>query len=128
MGSPVKHKYLVDSVILIDHLNGDDRATKWLSRLEEDEAALSPVTRAEVLAGATEEERADVTALLDDFPCLPITDKTADSAAALRRDLRWKLPDAFQAALAQEHDLQLVTRNTKDFSESTHSFVKIPYR
>jgi predicted nucleic acid-binding protein len=123
----VKPRYLIDSVILIDHLNGEGRATDWLAGLGEDEAVLSPVTRAEVLAGVTEKELPDVLGLLDEFPCLPISAGTADAAAALRRSRRWKLPDAFQAALAQEHGLQLATRNTKDFSETKHPFVKVPY-
>ena len=50
----------------------------------------------------------------------------ADLAATLRRQHKWKLPDAFQAALAQTHKLKLATRNTKDFP-SRHDFVEIPY-
>jgi predicted nucleic acid-binding protein len=40
----------------------------------------------------------------------------------------WKLPDAFQAALALHHHLKLCTRNTKDFDPKKHSFVEVPYR
>jgi len=127
MGPAVKQRYLVDSVILIDHLNGDLRATKWLAALGDDEAFISPITRAEVLAGATEPERPDILAMLDDYACLSITAATADSAANLRQQYRWKLPDAFQAALATEHNLIFATRNTKDFVEAKHPFVKIPY-
>jgi|GEM_PF-3153352 len=49
------------------------------------------------------------------------------STADLRRTRHWRLPDAFQAALALEHDLKLVTRNVKDFSKDRDLFVLVPY-
>ena len=54
--------------------------------------------------------------------------ETAARAARLRRQYRWKLPDALQAALAQQHGLRLATRNTKDFDPAQHAFVVVPYR
>ncbi|MBI2840298.1 MAG: asparaginase [Acidobacteria bacterium] len=58
-----------------------------------------------------------------------VIDKTvADLAARLRRETRWRLPDAFQAALAQMNGLRLVTRNSKDFPPQKWSFVVIPYK
>jgi predicted nucleic acid-binding protein len=121
-------KLLLDSVILIDHLNGEARATAFLRR-QQAESAVSVITRAEVLAGFRSTEDAAATAsLLDRFPTLGIDVAIADLAAALRREHRWKLPDAFQAALAQHHALRLVTRNTRDFSPRRHPFVLVPYR
>ena len=38
----------------------------------------------------------------------------------------WKLPDALQAALALENELERVTRNAKDFDPKAHSFVTVP--
>jgi predicted nucleic acid-binding protein len=40
---------------------------------------------------------------------------------------RWKLPDAFQAALALSRGLRLATRNTRDFPPERFSFVEVPY-
>ncbi|MGQ0591280.1 MAG: PIN domain-containing protein [Gammaproteobacteria bacterium] len=65
--------------------------------------------------------------LLDRFPTLPAGADEADLAAALRRQYRWKLPDALQAAIAVNRRLKLVTRNTRDFDPAHHSFVLIPY-
>jgi predicted nucleic acid-binding protein len=48
--------------------------------------------------------------------------------AQLRYQYRWKLPDALQAALAQHHQLKLVTRNTKDFPVGKYDFVITPYQ
>lgn len=119
---------LLDSVILIDLLNGIEEAQTYVQSVRR-EAVLSVITRAEVLVGTTapENERA-ARRLLDRFPCFPLTVETADRAARLRRQHGWHLPDAFQAAVAQEHDLQLATRNTKDFDPDTYEFIRVPYR
>jgi predicted nucleic acid-binding protein len=117
---------LLDSVIVIDHLNGHRAATAYLRSLED--ARISVITRAEVLAGVDGEAVNPVRRLLDLYPALPIDGETADLAADLRRRNRWKLPDAFQAALAQRHALKLATRNTRDFPPARHSFVVVPYR
>jgi predicted nucleic acid-binding protein len=114
---------LLDSVILIDHLNGVPAASDYLRSLEG--AVISVVTRAEVLSGRP--GRVPVTRLLDRYPTLSIDRETADLAAELRREHRWRLPDAFQAALAHLHGLQLATRNTRDFPPARHSFVVVPY-
>jgi predicted nucleic acid-binding protein len=52
----------------------------------------------------------------------------AEKAALLRRRFGWKLPDAFQAALALQYQIRLVTRNTKDFDPRKHSFAEVPYK
>jgi predicted nucleic acid-binding protein len=124
----VRPAYLLDSAILIDHLRGLDAATKWLEVLREGEAVISAITRAEVMAGGSRDERAAAFDLSEQFDCLPLTKESADHAAELRRKYRWKLPDAFQAALAIEQGLRLVTRNSRDFDERAHPFVLIPYR
>jgi predicted nucleic acid-binding protein len=118
--------YLLDSVILIDHFNGIEVATNFL-REHRSNAAISAITRAEVLTGFDDAQRALPARLLDTFVCLPLEKVTADLAARLRRDHRWKLPDAIQAAVAQHHGLKLVTRNIKDFPADEFEFVLTPY-
>ena len=117
---------LLDSVILIDHFNGRPEATGYL-RQERGNAVISLITRAEVLAGFDQSGAKRAEPLLDLFPVLPITKEVADLAATLRHQNRWKLPDAFQAALAQIHKLQLATRNTRDFPPDQFAFVTVPY-
>lgn len=119
--------HLVDSVILIDHLNGVKEATNWLHKNGSKNSVISVITRAEILAGTEPHEKYHITALLDEFECLPIEKDISELAAELRQRYKIKLPDAFQAALANHHELKLVTRNTKDFSPRM-KFVKIPYR
>ncbi|MFB6272122.1 MAG: PIN domain-containing protein [Salinibacter sp.] len=118
---------LLDSVILIDHFNSIDKATEYLRSIQT-EAVVSVVSRAEVLVGfESEEARRRGLGLIDQFSCLPITVDTADRAANLRRKHDWKLPDAFQAALALQSGFTLSTRNTRDFDPEQHEFVTIPY-
>lgn len=120
-------KYLIDSVIVIDHLNGLDPASRFLAEYAT-LSVLSVITRAEVLAGCEEHDERPVAAMLDQFPTLPIDLRTADRAARLRRSERWKLPDAIQAAIAIGHELTLVTRNMRDFTPGGRPEVLVPYR
>lgn len=119
---------LLDSVILIDFLNGLDESHRYLFSVWGD-ACVSVVTRAEVLSGYDAGARRDqVVDFLSDFDCLVIDAEVSDMAGLLRRTERWKLPDAFQAALAQVHGLRLATRNTRDFPPDRYPFVEVPYR
>jgi predicted nucleic acid-binding protein len=118
---------LLDSVILIDHFNGVALATEYLSKFRK-VAAISVITRAEVLAGFEAHDEHLALRLLDALPTLSINAPVADLAAKLRRGNRWKLPDAFQAALAMHHNLRLVTRNIRDFPPARYPFVEAPYK
>lgn len=120
-------RFLLDSVIVIDHFNAIEAATSFLSE-HGGECALSVITRAEALAGFDERGASLATDLLDSFTTLPLTVEIADTAARMRRTQRWKLPDAIQAAIASVHDVTLVTRNTRDFQPGGCPEVLIPYR
>ncbi len=117
---------LLDSVILIDHFNGVPEATEYL-RTMEGFCAISVITRAEVLTGFNSDGLRRALPLINRFPALEINGKTADLAATLRRSHKWKLPDAFQAALAQLHKMKLATRNHRDFPPEKFDFVIVPY-
>ena len=56
---------LLDSVILIDHLNDIDQATKFILSLDPGKTAISVITRAEILVGIEESEEALTKAFLD---------------------------------------------------------------
>jgi predicted nucleic acid-binding protein len=119
-------RFLLDSVILIDHFNGIPQATAYLSAME-GRLAISVITRAEVLAGFDRQAAKMAAMLLNRFPTLIIDKPVADVAARLHREFRWKMPDALQAAVAKHNRLRLVTRNTLDFPPSRHKFVTVPY-
>jgi predicted nucleic acid-binding protein len=118
---------LLDSVILIDHLNGVPAATALVQSLDPAATAISVVTRAEILAGVEKTDAALVKAFLDQFHLLFIDKDVADLAASLRKSRGWKLPDAFQTALSLHHKIKLTTRNTKDFNPQECDFVEVPY-
>lgn len=117
---------LLDSVILIDHFRGVGEATAFLVEFGR-RSAVSVITRAEVLAGFEPRHLPLALGLLDRFPTFGIETPVADLAAQLRREHRWKMPDAFQAALARYHALRLATRNTRDFPPKRHPWVVVPY-
>jgi hypothetical protein len=118
---------LLDSVILIDHLNGISAANDFVLSLDPAESAISVITWAKILVGVEKEDEALVRAFLNQFHLFSIDKPVADLAASLRKSQKWKLPDAFQAALAIHHKVKLVTRNTKDFDPKKHDFVEVPY-
>lgn len=80
-------KYLLDSVILIDHFNNISQATTFL---QENRAisAISVITRAEVLTGFSLEQRIIVTQFLDCFITLNVDKIIADLSATLRHQYR----------------------------------------
>ena len=118
---------LLDTVILIDHFNGISQASAFVLGLNPANTAISVITYAEILVGFEDGTEEKVKALLSHYELLSIDRAIAEKAAALRRAYGWKLPDAFQAALALTHHLRLCTRNTKDFDPKEHAFVEVPY-
>lgn len=118
---------LLDSVILIDHFNNIPKATEFILGLDPDKTAISVISRAEILVGLDDKIIGKARSLLDQYTLLIIDKDIADRAAELRKMYGWKLPDAFQAALAIHNHIKLSTRNTKDFDPIKHSFVEIPY-
>lgn len=76
---------LLDSVILIDHLNNISEATRVLAELNPEETAVSGIRRAEILSGVEDQERWSVKALLDSYTLLTIDKPVADRAAELRK-------------------------------------------
>ena len=78
-------KRLLDIVILIDHLNGIEKATRFILKLQPEQTAISVITRAEILAGIEEEHKKVVLPLLDQYVLLIIDQPVAEIAADLRR-------------------------------------------
>ncbi len=121
-------KLLLDTVILIDHFNDIKKATDFIL-LNQKNISISIITRAELLTGFNSKRNLSLAKkLCDEFEQYPLTVAEADLAAQLRQRHGWKLPDAFQAAIAKHHKLKLVTRNTKDFNPKKYPFVLVPYQ
>ncbi len=98
---------LADTDVFVDHLRG-------ARTLQPELLAYSVVTRCELFAGsATQEETVGL--LLAPLTELPVDRPVAELAGRLRRESGVRTPDALIAATAMVHDLELVTRNLRDF-------------
>jgi len=108
-------KYLVDSNIIIYHLNQEAIATSFLSENYK-EIAISQITFIEVLSfDFTQEVEKDVKALLSTFKIFDVTSDVSNQAIKNRKLKKIKIPDNIIASTAMVNDLILVTRNVKDF-------------
>jgi len=108
-------KYLVDSNIIIYHLNQNSIATKFLSDNYQS-IAISQITFIEVLSfDFSEEQEKMVKELLCSFDIINVNFDIANQAVKNRKVKKIKIPDNIIVATAMVNDLILVTRNTKDF-------------
>ena len=110
-----KMKYLVDSNILIYHLNGEKIATKFLMENFE-KIAISQINYIEVLSFPFEKESERlVRELLESFEIIDIDMSISKQAIKNRKIYKIKLADNIIASTAMLYNLTLVTRNIKDF-------------
>lgn len=117
---------LFDSNIIIDALNGSEKARQLLKR--ERGAAISVLSWMEILVGAREPDVEETTReLLGRMEQIQISPSIAEDTIQLRRTTKLKLVDACILATARSSGRTLLTRNTKDFDPSWPG-VTIPYR
>lgn len=105
--------YLLDTNVILLHLKeGFFHPVKI-----DDVFAVSVITEAELfrLPGLGAKEIKAIDKFLGICTVLPLTSEIARRAADLGRTRKNKLPDLLIAATALEHNLVLVTKNTKDF-------------
>jgi len=116
---------IIDSDVLIDYLQGLDKAKRELERYSRRE--ISVVSWMEILAGAdsAEEEKACLE-FLSGFTVHQLSVEIASEAVKVRKNFRTRLPDAIVWAKARSEGCLLVTRNSKDFPLSEPG-VRIPY-
>lgn len=121
--------YLIDTNIVIYHLNGVTAADRLVDQLFEAGVAISVITHIEVIDGLPESadpHRATLrfNALINQIPVIPISRAEAERCARLRQQLRregrrirQRALDLLIAATALEHGLSLVTNNPADYSD-----------
>lgn len=78
------------------------------------------------MAGVRPENEPAVAALLASFTRIALSGAIASRAVQIRRQSRFKLPDAVILATAEIEDRILFTRNTRDFKPA-HPNIRIPY-
>jgi tRNA(fMet)-specific endonuclease VapC len=119
-------KYLFDTNACIALLKGKSLELKErVASIETGEAAVPSVVRYELFYGGRKSDRSDETLMrlhrfLGSFPSVPFDDRSAEICGMIRASLE-KVGnpigpyDLMIAALAIQHDLILVTRNTREF-------------
>ena len=109
-------KYLIDSNIIIYHLNNESLATEFLLN-NANQCAISQITYIEVLSFPfTPEQERDVKNLLERFKMIDVNKEIAIQATMNRKIKKIKIPDNIIASTAQVNNLILVTRNSLDFN------------
>lgn len=118
-------RIVFDTNIVIDWLNGDQRAQALLLACEE--PTISVITWMEVMVGAKSASlQTQTRKLLVHFERIELEPVIMEKAVNLRRDTGLKLWDAIIWATAQCKNIVLVTRNTKDFSVNSPGIL-VPY-
>ena len=118
-------KAVFDTNILVDYLNGEERAREELARF--DRPVISIINWIELMVGTTSQyEDLAIRKFMTRFTIVPVDGSIAELAVTLRRGTRLKVPDAIIWATAKLQECQLVTRNTRDFNRDDVS-IRIPY-
>ncbi|PRM87618.1 nucleotide-binding protein [Aliarcobacter cryaerophilus] len=108
-------KYLIDSNIIIYHLNGEKMAMDFLENYFE-ESCISRLTFLEVLSfDFSDEDKKYVLKMLNSFEIIDTNEKIILQSLKNREYKKIKLVDNIIASTAQINNLILVTRNEKDF-------------
>lgn len=109
--------YLADTTVIVDHLRGNKKATKFL---EEYNPSISVVTVAELLQGSKDRrEQATAVKICTAFQEFTIDKKISGRALELMKEFYLShgllFLDALIGATALENKLVLVTANVKHF-------------
>lgn len=115
-------RYLLDTTLVIDHVNGHEPATALLARLYDEGHDLftCDVVVCEALSGGTDEQRAALATLLGALDFVATDPAAARASGEARRRRRQAggslgLGDALIAAVAAGLNAAIVTRNRPDF-------------
>ena len=118
-------KAMFDSNILMDYLNQVEPAREVLRQHRE--RHISIITYIEVLTGVKEAQEEFITRrFLKKFKIIELNVEIADLTAKLRKEYRFKLPDALIVASSIKEDLMLFTRDNNLLNKFSN--VVIPYQ
>lgn len=121
--------YLLDTNIIIYHLNGVTAAHSLLQELRPSGIAISAITYVEAVEGLASDPdpvlmRQRFEMLVDLIPVLPFSGDEAERGANIRSTLRQegkrirsRALDLMIAATALEHDMTQVTNNPADYDD-----------
>ncbi len=107
--------YLIDSNIIIYHLNGDKRATDFICKNIKI-SSISRISYIEILSfDFNKKDVLSVKKMLNLMNIFDTSDAIANQCIINRKVLKIKIPDNLIASTAQVNGLVLVTRNVQDF-------------
>jgi predicted nucleic acid-binding protein len=108
-----KNAWTLDSSVLIGHLNKKLDVNAFFTAQPDCEKYISIVAFIEALSkpGMTVEEDADARKFLSQYTIVDIADEIRETAIALRRENKLKLPDAIIAATALVLDATLISND-----------------
>lgn len=120
--------YLFDTNVVIYLLN-NRLPQSALNKLSSVIAELSLITKIELLGyhKITLPQQQAIENFIVSSILHPITEDIADRSIIIRKHFNIKTPDAIIAATAMEHNLVLLTHNTKDFAKVTGLQIADPY-
>jgi predicted nucleic acid-binding protein len=119
-------KAVFDTNILIDYLNGIEKASKELAIYQT--RIISIITYIEVLVGASNpDEEKLIKGFLGTFERREVSKEIADMTIKLRQEHRLKVPDAIVYGTARVEGCFMVSRNTKDL-KSDWPDIRVPYQ
>jgi predicted nucleic acid-binding protein len=109
-----KPRFVLDSTVVINHLNKKLDADAFFSEIPEYELYISIVTEIEALSkpNMTEEEKLETKIFLARFKVVNIIPAIRDMTIEIRRITRLKFPDAVIAATAVILDATLLSNDT----------------
>lgn len=111
--------YLIDTCTISDYVskNLPENGLKFLDGVIGSIPNLSVVTKIELLSWKTDNSSEEkIKELINDSNVYELSDDVVDGCVQLRRAYKFKTPDAIIAATALACGYELITSNTKDFS------------
>jgi len=104
-------RYLFDTNAVLYYLQGRPEWVDFIDGTPMTERAASVITRMELLAfqGISPDGEARIRRFLDDLLIIPLSQTVENTAIAMRRTARLKLPDAIIAATALTQEATLIT-------------------
>ena len=124
-------RFLIDTNILIYVLTKalSDRLTDKMNKIFQDSFIISVINKIEFLGWkeATPEEHQQAIDFLSNAQVLALDDPVIEKTIELKRLIKIKLPDAVIAATCLVNELDLLTRNVKDFTGIKNLTVSNPF-
>jgi len=116
---------VLDTDILVSILRKKNRGEQWKDFLKDKSIAFTTITAFELFLGAELSKKRDqnikpVQSLVEQFPILPLSIKSAYIAGSIYADLQKKrqmieLNDIYIAAITLEHNAELATDNVNHY-------------